>query len=98
MGTKYYLLLIFQKDLNKAKQGAQQIIRSNKLDLSKPQINALTDMVFQMGKEGVSKFKKTIELLKQGKNKEAAQEALRSEWAKQTPNRAKELSETLRNI
>lgn len=87
---------LFEKDLSKAQQGAQNIINKNKLDLSEAQTNALTDMVFQMGEKGVSKFKNTLKLLKQGKYEDASKEALNSRWAKQTPNRAKSISELLK--
>lgn len=87
---------LFDKDLNEAKQATSRIINKNKLKLSTTQQNALTDMVFQMGENRVSKFKKTLSLLSQGKNEEAAKEALNSRWAKQTPKRAKEISNLLK--
>ena len=55
-------------------------------------------MCYQLGQSGFSKFKKTIYLLESEQYDEASIEMLDSLWAKQTPNRAKELSETLRNI
>ena len=45
-----------------------------------------------------SKFKKTIYLLETEQYEEASIEMLDSLWAKQTPNRAKELSEKIRSI
>lgn len=87
---------LFDKDLNKAQKATARIMNKNKLNLSETQQNALTDMVFQMGEKGVSKFKKTLSLLGQGKNEEAAKEALNSKWAKQTPKRAREISNLLR--
>lgn len=94
--SKQEVEALFEKDLSKAQQGAQNIISKNKLDLSEAQTNALTDMVFQMGEKGVSKFKRTLNLLKQGKYEEASKEALNSRWAKQTPKRAKSISELLK--
>ena len=58
----------------------------------------VSNMCYQLGLRGFSKFKKTIYLLETGQYEEASIEMLDSLWAKQTPNRAKELSETLRNI
>jgi len=58
----------------------------------------VTNMCYQLGIRGFSKFKKTIYLLETEQYEEASVEMLDSLWAKQTPNRAKELSETLRGI
>ena len=55
-------------------------------------------MCYQLGLSGFSKFKKTIYLLETEQYEDASVEMLDSLWAKQTPNRAKELSETLRSI
>ena len=56
----------------------------------------IVNMCYQLGLSGFSKFKKTIYLLETEQYEEASVEMLDSLWAKQTPNRAKELSETLR--
>ena len=58
----------------------------------------IINMCYQLGLRGFSKFKKTIYLLETEQYEDASIEMLDSLWAKQTPNRAKELSETLRNI
>ena len=52
----------------------------------------LCEMIFQMGFTGVSKFKNMIKALQNRDYKQASIEMLDSRWAKQTPNRAKELS------
>tara|TARA_R110002096_G_scaffold137843_1_gene291374 strand:+ start:115 stop:516 length:402 start_codon:yes stop_codon:yes gene_type:complete len=56
------------------------------------------NMCYQLGVSGFSKFKKTIYLLETEQYEDASIEMLNSLWAKQTYNRAKELSETLRSI
>ena len=56
------------------------------------------NMCYQLGLRGFSKFKKTIYLLETEQYEDASVEMLDSLWAKQTPNRAKELSEKLRGI
>ena len=56
------------------------------------------NMCYQLGLSGFSKFKKTIYLLETEQYEEAATECLNSLWAKQTPIRAKELSEVLRSL
>ena len=58
----------------------------------------VVEMVYQMGLSAFSKFKKTIYLLETEQYKDASIEMLDSLWAKQTPNRAKELSEKIRSI
>ena len=58
--------------------------------------DVVVDMCYQLGVNGFSKFKKTIYLLETEQYEEASMEMLDSLWAKQTPNRAKELSEEVR--
>ena len=60
--------------------------------------NVVTNMCYQLGVSGFSKFKKTIYLLETEQYEDASIEMLDSLWAKQTPNRAKELSEALRAV
>jgi lysozyme len=60
--------------------------------------DVVVNMCYQLGVSGFSKFKKTIYLLETEKYKEASVEMLDSLWAKQTPNRAKELSEILSDL
>ena len=60
--------------------------------------NVVTNMCYQMGVSGFAKFKKTIYLLETEQYDEASVEMLNSLWAKQTPNRAKELSEQIRDL
>jgi len=58
----------------------------------------VTNMCYQLGISGFSKFKKTIYLIETEQYEDASVEMLDSLWAKQTPNRAKELSEALRAV
>ena len=57
----------------------------------------ILNMCYQLGVAGVSKFRKAISALQEGEWNEAADEMLDSLWAKQTPNRATELSNIVRN-
>ena len=57
----------------------------------------ILNMCYQLGVTGTSKFRKAISALQEGDWEEAANEMLDSLWARQTPNRAKELSDTIRN-
>ena len=60
--------------------------------------DVVIEMSFQLGVNGVSKFKKTIEHLKCEEWESAADEMLDSKWAVQTPNRAKALSDRIRCV
>ena len=60
--------------------------------------DVVTNMCYQLGVSGFSKFKKTIYYLETEQYEEASVEMLDSLWAKQTPNRAKELSEAVRAL
>jgi len=60
--------------------------------------DVVVNMCYQLGVSGFSKFQKTIYLLETEQYKEASVEMLDSLWAKQTPNRAKELSEILSDL
>jgi lysozyme len=57
---------------------------------------ALLNMSFQMGVDGLLKFKNTLKLIEDGEYAKAADAMLQSLWAKQTPERAKRLSEQMR--
>lgn len=53
---------------------------------------ALINMAYQMGINGLLGFKNTLRLIDEGKYPEAAKNALKSKWATQTPNRAKRVT------
>ena len=57
----------------------------------------LVEMIFQMGRAGVAKFKNFLAAALRKDWDEAAAQMLDSKWASQTPRRAKELSELFRN-
>ena len=52
-------------------------------------------MCYQLGVTGVSKFKKTLAYLENFEYRMASKEMLDSRWARQTPNRAKRLSDII---
>ena len=60
--------------------------------------SVVVNMCYQLGISGFSKFKKTIYYLETEQYEEASIEMLNSLWAKQTPSRAKELSEEIRAL
>lgn len=90
-----YILL--DNDLQECRE---EIIKNLPWAESLPTIvyGVLTEMVFQLGIYGVLQFRHTLQALQSGKYSEAADAILSSAWAKQTPERVKELSDILRNI
>ena len=91
---------LFLIDLNRACAGAEQLIgelyRGN---TRLPQIieHVIVEMVFQIGKTGVSKFRKFWKALSDGNKKEAAAQMIDSRWHDQTPIRCKELASLVEN-
>lgn len=57
---------------------------------------ALLDMCFQLGYQGLSKFKKMLEAIRVKDYKEAARQCLDSQYARQTPLRAKRIAVLIR--
>ena len=60
--------------------------------------DVVVEMCYQLGVSGFSKFKKTIDHLENKRYGKAAVEMLDSKWARQTPNRALELSNLIKNL
>lgn len=57
---------------------------------------ALLNMAYQLGVDGLLKFKTTLARLQAGDRAGAAASALESLWAKQTPARAKRVTDLIR--
>jgi len=66
------------------------------LELSENAQNALFEMAYQLGVNGLLKFKKMWKALEKKDFKKASLEALDSRWAKQTPNRANRIAQVIR--
>ena len=61
--------------------------------------DVIINMCYQLGVSGVSKFKKTVQLIKNKQWDRASVEMLDSKWAReQTPQRAKRLSEIVKSV
>jgi len=91
---------LFLIDLNRACAGAEQLISENyKGDKRLPQAieHVIVEMVFQLGKTGVSKFKKMWRALSDGDRKQASLEMQDSRWHSQTPVRCEALAEIVAN-
>jgi len=58
--------------------------------------DVVIEMCYQLGVTGVSRFKNTLKAMQDERWDDAADGMLSSLWARQTPSRAKELSEIVR--
>lgn len=96
--SKEQLDAVFDKDFDKAWNLMLLFCDENNLrGISDTAKETICEMIFQMGFAGVSKFKNMIKALQNRDYKLASIEMLDSRWAKQTPNRAKELSNAMAN-
>jgi lysozyme len=94
-----FLLTILEQDLKSAIQGAEELCSECPAldDLAK---ETVTEMVFQLGKTGVKKFRNFWKALRNDppNYEKASIEMLDSRWADQTPKRAKEMSDHMRSL
>lgn len=65
--------------------------------LSEPRQGVLINMAFQLGVAGLLKFKRTLSLIESGDYQGASENMLKSLWAQQTPNRANEMAQQMRD-
>lgn len=89
---------LFEKDFNKAWDSMLQLCEVFELNIKQEAKCILCEMIFQMGYSGVSKFKNMLKALKDENYYLSSQEMLDSRWAKQTPNRAKALSDLMASV
>ena len=80
----------FQQDVEIASKAVDKLV--NKSKVNPKAYNILVEMAYQMGGTNLSNFKKTLKHINDGNYNLASKEMLDSEWANQTPKRAKELS------
>ena len=93
--TKEQALEIFKKDLAIARKSASKYKWFN--NLNEPRQAIILSMIFQLGSKNFADFKQTIRYIELEQYNSAANEMLDSEWAKQTPNRAKRHSNQFRS-
>ena len=94
-----FLMEILQKDLQHAIRGARSLMEEHGCaDIDEKAEELLIEMVFQLGMTGVSKFRKMWDALSEKNYIGASYEMLDSRWAKQTPNRAKAMAKTMKEI
>ena len=97
--SEKFLLEILEKDLSEAIKGANDLMAEHGcMDINEKAHEILIEMVFQLGKTGVSKFKNMWKVLSELNYVGASYEMLDSRWAKQTPNRAKAMAKTMKEI
>ena len=94
-----FLLTILEHDLKSAIKSAEELC-SDCPDLKDLAKETIIEMIFQLGETGVSKFRNMWKALKQTPPRYdvAATEMLASRGAKQTPGRAKEMSDHMRSL
>ena len=95
--TEEELQAVFDKDLSRAIAQAKQLMSQNDIDnLPETAQHVLSEMCFQLGVNGVSKFKNALAHAKNHAWDKCADELLSSRWHQQTPNRAKALADVMR--
>ena len=88
-----FLMTILEHDLQTAIKGAKDLMSENGcMDMDEIAEELIIEMIFQLGKTGVSKFRNMWKHLSALEYASAASEMLDSRWAKQTPNRAQNMS------
>ena len=92
--SKNELLKLFDKDFAKAEMGADQLV-GHIPELHIEAKNIVTEMVFQLGTQGVRNFRKMISALEARDYQRASAEMLDSRWHAQTTNRCENLSKIM---
>ena len=94
-----FLMEILQKDLQEAIRGAKELMDEHGCaDIDERAEEIIIEMVFQLGRTGVKKFRNMWKALSEHNYVGASYEMLDSKWAKQTPNRAKDMAKTMKEI
>ena len=93
-----FLMEILAEDLQNAIKGARELKEEHSCtDIDEIAQEIIVEMVFQLGKNGVSKFRNMWKALAEKNYIGASFEMLDSKWAKQTPNRAKSMAELMKS-
>lgn len=88
-------VFLFGTDWAKAEADAKTLPGYSRINAVRQGV--LTEMVFQLGLNGVRKFAKMLDAIAQQDLDGAADEMLASKWAKQTPERAQRLADLMRS-
>ena len=94
-----FLMTILEHDLQTAIKGAKELMAEHGcMDMDEVAEEIIIEMIFQLGKTGVSKFKNMWKALSELNYVGASYEMLDSKWAKQTTNRANGMADTMKSI
>ena len=94
-----FLMTILEHDLQTAIKGAKELMAEHGcMDMDEVAEEIIIEMIFQLGKTGVSKFKNMWKALAELNYVGASYEMLDSKWAKQTTNRANGMADTMKSI
>ena len=91
--------MLFERDFAMAESEVKRLCKANQIDwenLIEQRFYVLTDMMFNLGYNRLSKFKKLLYALKNSLYDDAAKEMLDSTWATQVGNRATQLAALMR--
>ena len=92
-----FLMEILQKDLQEGIRGAKELMDEHGCaDIDERAEEIIIEMVFQLGRTGVKKFRNMWKALSEQNYIGASFEMLDSKWAKQTPNRAKDMADQMK--
>ena len=94
--TQDQITALLFTDLKQAKANAQDLVPNMEALPTQVQ-GVLTEMVFNLGKTGLSEFKNFLAHIKQRDFDAASEEMLRSAWAKQVGDRAKTLAAVIKS-
>jgi len=86
----------FDYDFNIALNDARKLIVED--SIHQDAFACLINLCFNLGGPRASRFKKMLAALEDKNYPEASKEMLDSKWARQVPNRARELSEIMLNL
>jgi len=87
---------LLNQDAQQAWTAAQNILSGTN---APPEVHSIiANMSFQMGEAGVNRFTNMISAIQDQDYNRAADEMIRSRWARQTPARARELASRMRSL
>jgi lysozyme len=91
--------MMFERDFSQAMNDVVRLLKEYKVnydDVIEQRFYALTDMMFNLGYNNLSKFKKMLTAFSKGDYETAANEMLNSLWATQVGSRATQLAALMR--
>lgn len=89
--------LVLELKLSKLRKRIVSYLHNNEISLDSFRKDVLTDMAYNLGFDGMTKFRKMFEALKDMDYNRASDEMLNSKWFKQVPNRCSLLAQRMRN-